>query len=362
MKILHTENSCGWGGQEIRILTEATGLMKKGHEVALACPPEAPIYEAARERGLVTLPAPINRKNWRGLVAMYRLIRAWEPDIINTHSSTDSWLTAVAQLLGASPAPIVRTRHISAPVSPSVSNRWLYGKAARYVVTTGTRIRDELIEKRLVHPDRVASVHTGIDPERFRPGDRHQARAALGLDNQAFYLGIVATIRTWKGHAYLVEALARLPDAIHLLVIGDGPNRTAIESRVQELGLADRVRFVGHQQEVAPWLQALDLFVLPSYANEGVPQSLMQAMLCRIPVVSTPVGSIEDIIHHQKTGWLVPPRDSNALTQALSHLYERADVREAMASAGHEFASRHCTLDSMVEQMDAIFRKVVDER
>ncbi|RMF17299.1 MAG: glycosyltransferase family 1 protein, partial [Gammaproteobacteria bacterium] len=127
MKILHTENSCGWGGQEIRILTESKGLMERGHDVAIVCPTQAPIHEAAREAGLITLAADIRRKNIPGLAAMYRALKSWQPDVINTHSSTDSWLSALAVRLGASDAPIVRTRHISAPVSPSLTNRWLYG-------------------------------------------------------------------------------------------------------------------------------------------------------------------------------------------------------------------------------------------
>lgn len=359
MKILHTENSCGWGGQEIRILTESRGLMDKGHEVALICPTQAPIFDAARETGLITIPADIRRKNLSGLLAMYKALKGWQPDVINTHSSTDSWLAALAVRLGATKAPIVRTRHISAPVSPSLTNRWLYGSAARHVVTTGTRIRDELVEKGLVHPQNCQSVHTGIDAETFSPGDKTVARQALKLDPQGFYLGIAATIRSWKGHEYLVEALSRLPEHVQLLIIGKGPYQPTIETRVRDLALQDRVHFVGHQTQVADWLRALDIFVLPSYANEGVPQSLMQAMLCRVPVVSTPVGSIEDIIQPESTGLLVPPKDATALANALERLINDAPLREKLAEGGYRFALAHCTLDSMVEQMEAIFTQVV---
>ncbi|RMF19739.1 MAG: glycosyltransferase family 1 protein, partial [Gammaproteobacteria bacterium] len=237
--------------------------------------------------------------------------------------------------------------------------RWLYGSAARHVVTTGTRIRDELVQKGLVKSENCQSIHTGIDASIFSPGDRIDARRALSLNASGFYLGIAATIRSWKGHAYLIEALSTLPTHVELLIIGKGPYQETVESRVRDLGLENRVHFVGHQTRVAEWLRALDIFVLPSYANEGVPQSLMQAMLCRIPVVSTPVGSIEDIIRPESTGLLVPPKNSQALAQALDRLIRDDTLRDKLAEEGYRFALENCTLSSMVDQMEQVFQKVV---
>src|SRR6185295_526207 len=121
----------------------------------------------------------------------------------------------------------VRTRHISAPVPRDRLTRWLYTKATAEIVTTGEAIRTQLIRDIGVPPPRVSSIPTGIDPERFAPADRDDARRSLGL--------------------------------------------------------ADRVRLAGNQNDVAPWLAALDVFALPSYANEGVPQALLQAMLMALP-------------------------------------------------------------------------------
>ena len=88
------------------------------------------------------------------------------------------------------------------------------------------------------------------------------------------------------------------------------------------------MRFAGNQADVAPWMQALDLFCLPSYANEGVPQALMQAMACGLPVVTTPVGSIGEIVQDGETGRLVPPGDAGALGAAIEALLADAPLRE----------------------------------
>ena len=100
---------------------------------------------------------------------------------------------------------------------------------------------------------------------------------------------------------------------MQLVIVGDGPQRGALEAQVAALQLHGRVRFTGNLKDVAPWLQAFDIFALPSYANEGVPQAIMQAMACGLPVVSTPVGSIGEIVSHEETGLLVAPHDATSL-------------------------------------------------
>ena len=167
-----------------------------------------------------------------------------------------------------------------------------------------------------VPAERVQSVPTGIDLTRFRPADRAAKRAELGLPADAFIVGIVATLRSWKGHRYLLEAVQPLSD-IHLVIAGDGPQRAALEVQVELLGMKDRVRFAGNQKNVPPWLQSFDMFVLPSYANEGVPQALMQAMACGLPVISTPVGSIDEIVTDGETGLMVVPQDVITLRAAI---------------------------------------------
>jgi glycosyltransferase involved in cell wall biosynthesis len=359
LRILHTESSLGWGGQEIRVLTEARGMARRGHEVALAAPAESRIFQAAAGYGLEAIAIPIARKSFGGLRAMLGLVSGRNFDVVNTHSSTDSWLAAVAVCLLRQAPPIVRTRHISAPVPRNFLTRWLYRDAARRVVTTGERLRLQVIEETGADPGHVISVPTGIDLERFRPGEAAAARAQLGLAPDGALVGIVATLRSWKGHRYLLEAFAGLADrGARLVVVGDGPQREALEALARELGIAGRVRFAGNQDDVAPWLRALDLFCLPSYANEGVPQALMQAMACGVPVISTPVGSIAEIVQDGETGRLVPPQDAAALRAAIESLLANPLLRRRLGARAREAALQRFGEDRMVDRMIDIFTVV----
>jgi len=359
LSIVHTESSCGWGGQEIRILTEMQGMARRGHRVTLICPPDARIHDAALARGLDVLALPIARKNLKGLLALFGwlLHHRHGIDIVNTHSSTDSWLAALAvQLLPGTP-PLVRTRHVSSPVSRTRSSFWLYQHAVSHVVVTGEALREQLHRDNGFALESMSSVPTGIDLARFAPGDRHAARRRLGQADVPT-LGILATLRNWKGHFYLLEAFALLratfPDW-RLVIIGDGPQRGNLERKVAELDLTNRVALVGNRDDVPDWLNALDLFVLPSYGDEGMPQSIMQAMACGLPIVSTPVGAIAEAVVANETGLLVPPKDSRALSVALERLMGDQELRARFGAAGYARAQACFGSDRMLDSMERIF-------
>ncbi|MDQ7989910.1 MAG: glycosyltransferase family 4 protein [Candidatus Dactylopiibacterium sp.] len=362
LHIVHTESSCGWGGQEIRILEESRGMIERGHRVTLLCPVESTIFARARDWGVKAVALPIREKRWPDFKAM----RAWivenrkDIDLINTHSSTDSWLVALSNLsLGKRGVPVLRTRHISAPVKASFANRWLYGRAADRVVTTGEGLRHELIDGLGLAPERVQSIFTGINTRRFVPGSKREARERLGLEVDAVWIGIIATLRSWKGHKYLLKALAELADPrLRLVIVGDGPQRDKLNRLTVELGLTRAVRFAGQQRDVVPWLQALDVFALPSFANEGVSQAVMQAMAVGLPVITTPIGSSADVVKPGLTGMLVPPKDSRALAQAIRKLIDDPQEAARLGEGARTFALENCGLERMITRMEAAFQRV----
>jgi glycosyltransferase involved in cell wall biosynthesis len=356
MRIVHTESSLGWGGQEIRILSESRGLIERGHEVRVICPREARIHDEAARHGVPVTALPIGRKNARGVLAMRGWLLANACDVVNTHSSTDSWLAALAAKAVKLPPAIIRTRHISAAVPDNAPTRWLYQRAARRIVTTGESIRQALIDVNGYSPQSIVSIPTGIDGTRFQPGDRAAARRALGLPSDLTLVGIVATLRSWKGHRYLLEAIARLPASIGLAVVGDGPQRPALEKQIDTLKLRERVWLAGNRDDVLPWLHALDLFALPSYANEGVPQALIQAMMTGLACVTTEAGSIGELAQHEKTALVVPAQDVAALGDAIARLAADKLLCMELGKAAREYCLVRYAYEGMLDRMEAVYR------
>ena len=359
LRIVHSESSCGWGGQEIRILTESQGFLRRGHLVRIVCPREAPIYEAARRRGVPVEALPIERRRVRALRAVRGWLKTNDFDVINTHSSADSWLFAVAAKLFGPRAPIVRTRHISVTVSRDPLTRWLYTRGTDVVVTTGERIRQALIKHNHLRHDRLLSVPTGIDTGHFAPGDKLEARRKLHLPPERITIGVVATLRPGKGHPYLLDAIRQLArDDVQLLIVGQGRMRGPIEEQIARLNLADRVVLPGNQEDVVPWLQAMDVFAFPSHASEGVPQSIMQAMSCGLPVVATTAGAIDEAVTHDATGLIVPAMDSHALAEALRTLIDDEPLRRRFGQQSRRVALERFGMDRMLDRMEDVFRRL----
>jgi glycosyltransferase involved in cell wall biosynthesis len=365
VRILHTESSLEWGGPELRILTEAAGLRRRGHDVRIASSRHAPIFAAAERFAVPVLALPIRRAGAVGVVALRRALASERIDIVNSHSSADSWLAALACRAGwlgrQRPPALVHTRHRSSPLPRGAATRWLYARAMAEIVTTGEALREQLIRTTGVSPARVASIPTGIDFERFVPGDPLAARQALGLPERVPLVGIVAPLHSAKGHRYLLEAMTLLarPEA-QLVIVGDGPQRAALQAQVSALGLSDRVHLVGEQQDVVPWLRALDVFAFPSYAFEGVPQALLQAMAVGIPCVTTNAGAIGEIAIDETTALVVAKQNAVALAAGIHRLLDAAALGARLTWSARERAQSKFGIAAMLDAMEAVFRRAAD--
>jgi len=364
LAIAHTEASMGWGGQEIRTLTEAAGFIGRGHRAVIYAAPGARITLEAPRFGVPIVTLPIGRKRLAGLRSLARALADQPVDIVNAHSSTDAWLAALACRWLARThrraPPLVRTRHVSIRVNNDPATHWLYRSATARVVTTGDALRAQLIRDNGLDPARVDSVPTGIDAARFGPLSRDAARRELHLPPTVPLIGIVATLRSWKGHRFLVDAMTRLRhrDA-RLVIVGDGPQRAALEAQVDALALRERVTFTGQQQDVAPWLAAFDVFALPSYANEGVPQALVQAMFATIPCVTTDAGAIPEIARHGETARVVRREDPVQLADAIDEILGERDESACMAARARAFVTPRYGLPTMLDRMEDVFRRAL---
>ena len=361
--ILHTESSLGWGGQEHRILAEAGVLTDRGHRVLLAGDPRGELYRRAIREDLTTFPLRLGgAQNFRAGLELRRLLRQEQVDILNTHSSLDSWVGYWAWLTMTERPKLVRTRHLSTRVASNWPTRRLYlGPAA--VITTSQAI-SELLHRRLGVPwERLHAVPTGVSLAEFtpRPPDPNLA-ARLRLAAGALVFGTVSVLRSWKGHLYLLEALRYVLETCLtaiLVIVGEGPYRPVIEEKIQKLGLTEQVRMVGHQENVPDWLALMDVFVLASYANEGVPQALLQALAMGKPVVATRTGGIPEVISPGETGLLAPPRDSLALAENMSRLAQNQSWRERLAQQGPQMVASRYSLDRMADALEALYTEIM---
>jgi glycosyltransferase involved in cell wall biosynthesis len=361
--ILHTESSLGWGGQEMRIVQESLEFMNRGYRMMIACQPGSGIQNVAEGKGI-----PVIALRMRASVdplAVANCIRAIKKngvDLVHTHSSTDSWCCSTgARLAGV---PVIRSRHVTTPISKNLFSYFLFMKLADRVITSGETIRRQMIEENGYNPRKIISIPAGIDEKRFSPEiDGDSVRKDLNIGKDDYLLGVVSVLRRWKGHEYLLEAFRTLREKIprlKLVITGSGPQERNIRKYIEGNGLGGEVMMTGYREDVPRILKSLDLFILPSLSNEATSQVIPQAMAMGIPVISTFAGGIWEVVKNGETGKLVPPRDAPALSEAIFWAYQNREETRKMARKAREVVLKDFTLTGMIDKTESVYRELLD--
>lgn len=361
MQILHTESSMGLGGQEYRVLWEAEGMKKRGHGVVIAVPQGSQLSVLAQQRGLPVKTVASGTGGWPALLFSYvRMIAQYHIDVIHTHGSRDSWIASVAGRFSKKRPLIFRTRHKSTPVSPTWRHRILYRTLPHGVITTGEAVRQALITQNKVDPSRVMSIPTGVDLARFQPAPPDTSlRRRLGISPQGPLIGAVAFLRPEKGMVLLIEAVRLLRKAfpaLECLIIGDGGEKLRLASRIRERGMGHCVHMVGFRDDIPELLTLMDVMVIPSL-EEGIPQSLTQALAMARPVVASAVGGIPEVVQDGVTGLLVPPRNPDLLAGKIAFLLNNPSVGTRMGRAGRQVIQDRYSIDHMLNQTENLYRR-----
>jgi glycosyltransferase involved in cell wall biosynthesis len=351
------------GGQELAVLLHAEGLQKRGHAIRMIVEPGSPICEMATRQGLPVDPISMRRLQYPiAILAFRRVLLQHRPEILHVNSSRDSWIGSLAaRVVSARPA-VIRTRHISTPLNRNIATQVLYRRLLDRVIVTGSELtRRALIERDGLQSDRVAAFPIGIDLHHFRPGPpAGELRKELGLPAGRCLIGLISYLRAYKGHEYFIEAAGRVlrrTQDVTFVIVGEGPEEQALKARIARFGLTGPVRMLGFREDLLNVFRSLDVFVIPSVEADTIPQVLMQALAMELPVISTTVGSIPDVVQDGVTGFVVPPRDAAALADRIITLLADPDLRRAMGARGRALVEREYSLERMLDSLEAVYRQ-----
>jgi glycosyltransferase involved in cell wall biosynthesis len=308
-------------------------------------------------------------------IRLARLIRGQRPHILHTHTAKAGALGRLAALLaGPSARPlIVHTYHghVLRGYFGSV-NAWLFrqvetvlARGTDALVVVSPQVRNDLVALGVAPAKRFVVVRLGIELEQrvaAENGFREDARRLLGIPPERFVVGWIGRMTGVKRTGDLLRALEALRaggvDAC-LCLVGDGPDRTALEEEAYRLGLARHVLSLGYQEEVARWYSAFDAFVLPS-ANEGTPVTAIEALAAGRPVVATRVGGVPDVVRDGEDGFLVEVGDARGLAERLAQLAADPNLRGRMGAAGRERVLARYAVDRLAEDVDRLYRALLE--
>ncbi|WP_146571052.1 glycosyltransferase [Botrimarina hoheduenensis] len=299
-----------------------------------------------------------NKFDLRVLPRLVRLMRHRRIAAVVTVGAGDKmfWGRLAARLAGV---PVIGAALHSTGWPDGVGrlNRWLTPITDAFIAVAEPH-GQFLVEHERFPADRVRVIPNGVDTERFQPlADGGPLRAELGLAPTTPLVGILAALRPEKNHELFLAAAEkirrRVSDA-HFVVIGDGPRREPLEKFAADRGLfvpeaPDRsvVHFLGNRSDVPEVLAALNVLALTSH-NEASPVSILEAMSCAVPVVSTDVGSVSASVIEGETGSVVPPGDEQQLVERIASLLEQPLIAKERGRAGRQRVIRTASLDVMV--------------
>ena len=359
MIILHAAAPGEFGGLESVVQLLACGARERDHEVHVAAVvtdggDARPFFRPLAGAGVTTHSLVVPGRDYlRERACFAELCRAIHPDVVHTHGYRPDVLDApVARRLGI---PVVTTMH--GFLGGGLKDRtleWLQRRAARdfdAVVAVSRPLADWLADSG-VQRERLHLV-----PNAMRSGapllSREAARRKLGLPQDGFRIGWIGRLSHEKGLDVLIEALPALEDlAISISVLGNGPGRAFIEPRVRSLGIGS-ICWHGAVVDARRLLRAFDVIVISS-RTEGSPMILLEAMAAGVPIVTTDVGGIPDMISETES-LMVAPNDPAALAEALRAVYEFDGMARERAQLARERFERECSFDGWIARYESIY-------
>jgi glycosyltransferase involved in cell wall biosynthesis len=360
LTIVHTESSMGWGGQEIRVMAEMEGLRSRGHRMMLAAPASSRIFQVASDAGFESL--PLSTARWALPANTSRLalwFRRHHVDVVNPHSSRDGWSAGLGARLAGVPF-ILRSRHFHVPIASRITSRFVYTALADHLVTTSPAVTDQFRRAFRLPTDRVSTIPTGIDPDRYHPKG---PKARLDIPEDLPLIGMIAVLRWAKGHIHLVRAARILHDQglpVRLVFVGDGPSRAPIDEEIARLDLGEFVHYTGHRPDVPEILRRLDCAAFPS-RHESIPQTALQAMACGVPVVGSDVGGIPHVIRDGETGRIFPDADDTALADRIRDVLKDRPETLRLSGAARGFVEQEHSLNRMLDQVESLYHSHLPE-
>ena len=369
MRILLVLEACG-GGTGRHVIDLARGLLARGHEVMLYYSPDRAedsfLDAIGTLKNLEKREVSINRSITPGdLFACLRIRRYIKKDgpfdVMHGHSSKGGALLRLARFGRSS--SVVYTPHAPITMDPDLSGlgRYAYGAIERLLASLCRRIicvspleRSHLLEVGL--PDRkLRVVCNGIGPA--MSDNRSEVRDRLGLDEQVVCLGMVGRLCHQKAPERALHALAQLGEVAeqcHLVIVGDGPDRPALESLAEDLDITGHVSFTGAVSGVE-MMPAFDVMLLPS-RYEGMPYVLLEAVAHALPVIMTDVGGAHLVIRNGINGIVLTDAETETFAANLSRVVEQNDLRQNMSEQAAEIAAEF-SLDNMVDATLDVYRE-----
>lgn len=367
-KILYYTDCNIVGGAEQYLLTVFEKIDRNKWQIVLAYHPSDEIssfLNRVRELNIETVPVP----KVRGYMVVYdiwkftKIVRSIGPSIF--HANLNWPLSCTYGIIAAYLSRvkiIVATQHLYSDIGSRLSNlvQRIVSRLVNRYVSVSSHIATSMKEH--ISPGtKIKVIHNGIIIQKFsglnsKRGDRNAYSGLIPKQNSPIIL-TVARLHKQKGHKYLLEA-SKMFDNANFVFAGDGPERDNLEAYAREIQVDDRIKFLGHREDIPTLINGCDLFVLPSLF-EGLPLTIMEAMAAGKPVIASDIPGIDDEVIQDETGLLVPKESPEALGEAIKSLLSNPEYAKRLGSAGRIRANEEFSAETMIIRLEDLYEELI---
>lgn len=366
MKILQVNSAKNWGGGEVYTINLCQKLIFKSYKVTLACRPGSAISRIASENGIPLLELPLTGAvDFRSALKLSQYCKKNKINIVHVHLARDYWIARYLKIMHPQ-LHLVFTRHLLNPIKSTFFHRWLFQKVDK-VIAVSNAVKDILLIHQLLCSERIVTIYNGINVNLFASARPGVVRKEFGFNNNLKLIGMVGQIAPHKGNDLFIRSaslISKQDSNTRFLLVGDDfQNGKYIEELKQlshDLGVDDKVFFLGPRSNIPEIIKDLNVFVLAS-KNESFGLVLVEAMASGVPVVSTPAGgSAKEIIINNKTGLIINVDQPLSLANAVLTLLKDEKLADTFGKAGQERVFEKFNLERMVDDIISVYNDVLE--
>tara|TARA_B110000037_G_scaffold200849_1_gene241740 strand:+ start:653 stop:1732 length:1080 start_codon:yes stop_codon:yes gene_type:complete len=327
-----------WRGGEQQVVYLVKAQLKQGLKPLIVCSAGSILEQRCKD---FNLPYATGKKPSGFGISFARNIKktatTFAPDVVHMHDShAHSAALSACKLFGLR-CPLVLSRRIDFPIKKSIFSRAKYNSNWIKSIACVSHAIKVIIEPVIKESQKICVVHDGIDPARFDGStNTGKLHSEFNLNSTIKLIGNTSALADHKDYnTFLNVAVETLKkrDDIAFIIIGEGKDRTMIENRIKTEGIANKVFLTGYRTDIPELLPELDVFLMTS-KTEGLGTSILDALVCKVPVVATRAGGIPEIIIHEQNGLLSDVADSKSLSQQVISLLDDSPLRDQLIVGG----------------------------
>jgi len=368
LKILYLLNHAGKGGTERYVYSLARKLNGMEAEVFFAYNEEGPLVDQMKELGIPVYRLGMkSRFDFTAERTLAELCRKLEVDIVHTQFLREFYIALLSRLFGNNIC-IVNTCHVIHTARPvdRFLNKLLSFKNTRTIAVS--HAAENMLIRQGMRSEDISVIHNGVDVDYFTESTPSTIREELGIDKDSLVAVSIARFSPEKGHGFLIRSIARLAETdkdlfserkITFLLVGDGQTLEESKKLASELGVSRHILFAGYRTDVRNILKGSDIFICHS-VHEALPISILEALACSLPVITTDVGGTGEIVNERsQCGIRVSYGDVDGMARAMKLFFENRQLREQYGRNGLETVKREFSIDSMVSKTHEIYKNCV---